>query len=278
MKKLLSVLLIAVLVLSVTSAAFAVSPDQKIVKNEYLYLKDLQKLTDEELQARGFDAATITELRNIDYAKELKRRAQLDEKELKESYGYADEKIKKLKNFKGTEDEVIALAASVTYDIAYYSHGYSSTTNKSTMRVKNSWSWSSRPVLTFTDIEAFSWTDGFSLDGSSTKSYTTVTYQSVGTFTTKYYPNLDSSLHGASTKFPMTKYDSYGLIAWAKSGAGYLTIWKTGRHYGDVTIRGAYGHNQFSVSPGVTFPAGGGITFTWSVVEEDSDWHTTTFS
>jgi hypothetical protein len=277
MKKLLSVLLIAVLVLTASGAAFAASPDQKIVKNEYLYLKELQKLTDEELQARGFDAAAIEELRKIDYAKELKRRAQLDEKELKEFYGYTDEKIKKLKNFKGTEEEVIALAATLTYDIAYYSHGYNSTTNKSTMKVKHSWSWSSQPIFGFTDIEAFAWTDGFSLDGSTSNSYLTVTYQGVGTQTVKYYPSLDSSLHGAYIKFPVLINDPYAFTAWSKSGTGYLTIWKSGRHTGDVTIRGAYGHNQLGLSPSVTFPAGGGISFSTGVVEEDSDWHTSTF-
>lgn len=57
---------------------------------------------------------------------------------------------------------------------------------------------------------------------------------------------------------------------WAKSGSGYTYLDTAGR-VRDAEFLAKYGHTTWDISPTVTYPAGGGITFGGDTTEMDSD-------
>lgn len=79
--------------------------------NEYVLYKELKEKSKEDLEALGLSEESIADLKDLDYAEELIKRSKLDDNELK-SMGYTKKQIKMLRNFKGTESEIIALAAT----------------------------------------------------------------------------------------------------------------------------------------------------------------------
>lgn len=119
MKKLIAVLV--ALIVSLTSLTPAFAKDAVIQTktiNEYQSIKELKQKNDSELKKQGYSDADIKQIRELDYAAALKERAKLDDQTLK-NYGYTSDQIKMLRSFKGTENEINALAATLTFD-AYH--------------------------------------------------------------------------------------------------------------------------------------------------------------
>jgi hypothetical protein len=139
MKRIVGMVLIFVLLTSLVGMAFAdnqvskqyvsSAKDPKVsIKNEYLELKKISSKTETELLELGYSSADILKIKNITevYSSELKRRSQLSDEEL-QNMGYNQKQIDLLRSFTGSEEEIIALAATLTlsaYTESYWYNGY----------------------------------------------------------------------------------------------------------------------------------------------------------
>lgn len=262
MKKIIAVLVALVISLTLLAPAFAkdaVISETKII-NEYQSIKELKQKTDSELKNQGYSDAEIKELRKLDYAAELKERAKLDNQILK-NLGYTDDQIKKLKSFKGTEDEINALAATITFDAYHINFWYDTVNKRSYWKTGFSWSWSSKPIYLSTDVIGAGWTPTMSL--LTAESYETVTYTPTTIPTppayTKKYSFALAGTNSAQAKHPL--WDSYNLM-WASKGSGYVKV-TAGGEIKDMQMKIAYGHTQLSISnPSIAYPWG--ISFSWA--------------
>ncbi|RYD06140.1 hypothetical protein N752_05690 [Desulforamulus aquiferis] len=267
MKKLSILILFSFLLsLFVTTGSLAFAQNDTEMKiNEYQKLKDLKAKTDEELEEIGLSTKEIEEIKKLDYAKELQKRAKLDKKLLK-NLGYSDEQVSMLKNFQGTESEIVALAATLTISASKNEWSYDSSTNTTYFRVGFSWKWSSCPVIKMTDIVAAGWSPEMYQDTSWNSTNHRVTYFDAdsGQNTTKNY-NVDvgQAGRGAYSKFPV----STSMWNWATSGSGFFRVSKVGK-VPEAAMKISYGHQTVSGTPTVSFPAAGSITFSYHLNEE----------
>lgn len=232
--------------------------------NEYKQLKQLKAKSDMELKQMGYTSEEINRIRSIDYAQELRERAKLDNAQLK-NLGYTDEQITMLKSFTGTEEEIIALAATLDLSAWHSSFWYDSANNRSYWRVSFSWTWSSMPVIRLTDVVGAGWGPQMSL--VAPESWQTVRYvhKITGNGYTQDFAITLYAVNTAQVKFPM---DSSDAAYWAKYGSGQVKV-SYGGDLRDAQMRIAYGHNEFGVSPSVNVPWGVGFTFTRGVFEQD---------
>lgn len=273
-KKVLSIIIIWTLVLFVNSIVYANNGDinkkqtEKIVINEYLMLKELKNKSDDELTKIGFTSDQIKKIKEIDYAKELQKRSKLDEKILK-NMGYTNEQIKILKNFSGTEPEIIALASTLNLYATYTSFYYDSSVNRTYFRVYFDWEWSSQPLFLFTDIIGMAWSEGMYLDTDPSWTFHTVKY--VNNLTGNYYyidynVDLIAPVGGASTKFGMYRDSNNppGTYEWSKFGYGYVRVSKSG-YVPEVQMIIEYGHSTLQLIPSVSLTGQLSLTFSEGV-------------
>ncbi|MCF6097756.1 hypothetical protein L1766_12305, partial [Thermovorax subterraneus] len=176
-KSCVKIISIIVSILLVFSGIFAyaegIKPEQKMAKvtiNEYLMLKELKNKSYLELQKMGFSAQDIEKIRKFDYAEELYRRSKLDDSILK-NLGYTDEQISMLRAFSGTEEEIIALAASLNISAKTDSYYYSETNNRTYYRARFDGTWSSAPAVMMKDIIGIAWSEGMYIDQSPSATY-----------------------------------------------------------------------------------------------------------
>ncbi|KYO68562.1 hypothetical protein [Thermovenabulum gondwanense] len=185
-------------------------PEQKIAKvtiNEYLMIKELKNKSDSELQKMVFSAKDIGKIRNFDYAEELYRRSKLDDSILK-NLGYTDEQISMLRAFSGTEEEIIALAATLNISAKTDSYYYSEANNRTYYRARFDWNWSTAPAVMMEDIIGIAWSEGMYIDQSPNATYHRVKYVN-NIYGNYYYENAAiepiAPGGGAETKFDMCK-------------------------------------------------------------------------
>lgn len=233
-KKVISIMVVILLAFCI---AFVYEESNKPVKvslNEYLVLKELKNKSVSELQKMGFSAKDIEKINNFDYAEELYKRSKLDDSTLK-NLGYTDKQISMLRNFSGTEKEIIPLAGYLdiwSYVNSYY---YSKENNRTYFQVNFGWQWSTPPAFMGTDIIEFAWSEGMYIDLSPSKTYHRVQYVN-SRYGYSYYENIDiepkAPVGKAQTKFEMYRNlipDPPISYEWAKSGYGSIQVSKLGR-------------------------------------------------
>lgn len=275
MKKILSILLILAFTITSSCIAFANEVQRNSVNikvNEYEHLKQLKSKSDDELKAIGFDKNEIEKVRKADIVKEISKRANLSDTRLK-NMGYSKEQIKIFKNFKGTEEEVQALVATVSLYAGTYGFTYDSANDRSYWTMKFNWSWSSVPFFQFEDLIAVAWSPEMALVKDSS-TYHTVTYvrDTDGTKTNKSWAFSlnDQPLRGAFSKFDMLYVGPFtAYFDEAMSGSGRVKVTKAG-NVRDMGACFKYGHEEFGVTPSVSFPGSLSIDFSWDVNEEAS--------
>ncbi|MBC9785939.1 hypothetical protein H1S01_15750 [Heliobacterium chlorum] len=250
-----------------TGISFAQTDKSNEVKsNEYLTLKKLKSMNENELISQGLNKDKINQIKSLDYAEELRKRAKLDSQTLK-NMGYTDSQINTLKNFKGTESEIIALSATCTLKAALNNFSYNSTTDKTNFRVYFEWAWSSVPIITGTDIVALTWSPEMYMTIPDTQTSHKVTYvHPIGTSYSKNVTvNPENAGTAASSKFSMTE-GAY----WAKNGSGYMRVTKQGK-LSEAAMLISYGHSQVTLTPSVSF-SGLSISFGSGVNKESTSY------
>lgn len=257
---------------------------EKIVLNEYDYIKDLSKKTPTELKDLGFDDKEISEMPNIvnEYKDKLKEQGNLNDQSLKLK-GYTDSQIETLRSFTGSEEQLKSLSATLTmtpvltkqsvqskfivqsvgvgeWISSYrYLNGYTKAT------ICANWAWSSCPIFGLWDVVGFAWSGGFVQDSSSS----TYNYHKIKYITSLGYTYVTRSWscapgQGCSDTFCMAQ--NGGLSAgWAQSGTASASL----TLYGYQPVLGVtvgYGHSTINVYPSVGFSSGD-ISFSPSTVQ-----------
>jgi len=241
----------------------------KTVVNEYDKFKEIQSKSDEELLKKGYSNEDLKAIRSIDYKDELKKRvdkeAKLDKDTLK-AMGYTEDQIHVIYNYTGEESQVYALSAELW--LSTYVLSYSKSSSLSQASLRTDWTWTQRPVWLETDILAAIWSEGMYVQsGSQTFGKANYYYIDYGTFkktnSISVTPNLNV---GASIKIPMALWETDGN-AWAKTGEFGYKITRQSL-VEELSVHTDYGHNEWTVSPTVTFGPFPGLTFSYSVFSQ----------
>lgn len=239
--------------------------DNVNVTNEYLLIKELQRKSTAELLEFGYNSNNIDELRKIDYAAILKERSKLDDNLLR-NMGYTKEQIEILRNFEGTEEEIIALSASLFFDARRTKWEYVNGTQY--FDVWFNWEWSTVPATLNTDIIGAGWSESMYLTTSTTQSYHTVTYRNFRnntTHTQRFGFEREGAASGAYSSFPAGKnYVSSPVnYDWAQRGNGYIRVHRDSyQPILQCEMNIAYGANRYSVTPGISIGTGFAVSFT----------------
>lgn len=237
------------------------------VTNEYDSYKSFKNKSDEQLVKEGYSEVEIKELKSFDYKGEIKKKAErlakVDSKKLEER-GYTKDQIKDIKNYKGTEEQIYSLSASLALSTYYGASSKSSTYSQ--INFRTDWTWSSAPVNLFKDVLAVPWTEGMYLDTASSYTYGQYSYYDewdetlYQTYSTTVTPDLNK---GASIKFSMGYHDiEFGGLYSKKGKFGYK-LFKSSL-VNEVAVQPNYGHSTISVtSPTVAFPWGLSVEFSY---------------
>ena len=128
--------------------------------------------------------------------------------------------------------------------------------------VNYSFKWSGAPVFRGTDLMAVSNGEQMYFHSSS---YLNVSYAPLGstgaTSSKKIYAKIhDSGNTGASFSFKMI-----GNNGLSYAGSGKVYLHRQNVNLSQVGVDVKYGHSTISISPSVSFPLGGGISFSKNV-------------
>lgn len=275
-KKFISLFLSILLILSLSIPVFAADStgevktpkENKVVINEYEYVKELSLKSESELLDMGCSAEQISEIRNYhqNYVDHLNRLKKLDNTTLSK-LGYTSEQIAIFRNFDESETQASLLSASLNLTSNTANFRYENTYTKG--KLAYLWTWYGVPWFGLQDSVAASWNNWVvesnysAIDYYNTQTgqyYTTCS----GTFTTDGNGTL-----GAGHKFPLKINDN---LHYAKTGYGYFNIRSDVHALKDFFYYIAYGHSQ--LFPSISFSIGTGgaafsISFTSGTVIED---------
>lgn len=256
MKRSISFILAFCMFFALTSISFA-TEGNKFKINEYEYLKELQNKSVGELKELNFTGEEIEEIRTLDFKKELEKRKDYDEHTL-EMMGYSSEDIKALKSFSGTEEEMFALAGSITGDaeIVYYHYDSS---DRMTRAVFNFYfEWEKPPVVQHKDIIGAMWSDGY-LVHPSTEIRLNYRYLADGKMSTVYKSPKFESISAISNTFNVEEGTNVATRV-LKSGSLLLNLEYKGKNE-NVAALFKYGHSVLAVNPSLSL--GSSISFTF---------------
>lgn len=282
--KMVAVCMISIFLLNV-SVAMAAAPnnikDENYLKpeqviNEYDRYKELKSLSESDLVNEGYAEKDVEIIKNFDYEKEMQKHVesiqQLDDLTLTEM-GYSNEQISIIRNFSGSEEEIQALAATLTISIQQVSSSKSNSYSQITFKVI--WNWSSQPINRFTDIIGIGCSESMLLDtGASSAS---LTYK-FGSATSNGTASVTSNAAAGSARvnIPMSGpvlYDpSSGINGYSVCMGGTATAkFYKSSYINEVGTYTAYGHYQIVAIGSVSF-TGVGFSFTGLCIEQDSDY------
>lgn len=217
----------------------------KVTKiNEYEFMNKLKNKSDSQLKQQGFSDLQVKEIRNTDIKAKVYELSKMSKDEIKKQ-GFSDNQTEKIKNFKGTDAELAAMAASCTIYSNLNSYNYSSRDNRTYASVGFSFGWNARPIIDFTDIIGVCWSEGFYFSGGSASLHyeysldTSLTYNTSVNFTQVGLGNSACSL-----KVPVNPSGYYYL----NSGSGSVSISKSGK-VNEFSMLFDYGHNQINATP-----------------------------
>ena len=275
-KKSIIFLVMSLLILTFSSSALAVvansefkSESQKFFTiTEYELFKQIQDQSDEQLANQGNTDEQIQKIREFDYIKELQKRATMSDTDL-EKLGYEPERINKLRSFDGSEEQAIALSATLTLTCNISQHFYNG--SQTVAKVNYNWNWSSMPVWTLTDAIAIVWDPSMYQTPNNPNDKQTISLYQGSNYIRKvtYSITPASPGHAAICRFPML-YDEWNNY-WSKSASGVVYLGSTSQ-ISDFAVRVSYAHTVVAGSPSVSFPGGLSISFGINTVEEDYDY------
>ncbi|MCG1024388.1 hypothetical protein [Dehalobacter sp.] len=248
---------------------------EKIVLNEYDYIKDLSKKTPAELKDLGFDDKEITKMPNIvnEYRDKLKEQGKQNDQSLKLK-GYTDSQIETLRSFTGSEEQLKSLSATLTMtpvltkqsvqsskfivqsvSVGQWISSYQYLNGYTKATISANWAWSSCPIFGLWDVVGFAWSGGFVQDSSSsTYNYHKIKYiTSLGyTYVTRGWSCAAGQ--GCSDTFCMAL--NGGLSdGWAQSGTAQASLTVYG-YQPIIGVTVGYGHSTINVYPSVGFSSG----------------------
>ncbi|WP_432405655.1 hypothetical protein [Wukongibacter sp. M2B1] len=258
---------LTVLTLLITSISFA-SPigetKTTIEISEIDYMNQLKSKDNNELKKLGLSSEEISSIRAFSFEKAIKERTLKNSDENLKNMGYTKKQIQIMRNFKGTDKEVRALAAKA--NISLYKRYSSSSSDTSYLTMNFDYSWSSQPFHNGTDILAFAWSSGYNSNQSSSivrARYYDGTNGNGRDKTISYeiYDKIPGS--GCYFKVPLLGDGNkvpYGY--YSKSGSGTIYLYKNAL-VGSAEVRFEYGHRQVTGSAKVSFPGGLSIDFNY---------------
>lgn len=241
----------------------------KSIYNEYECWKKLNGMSSQELRSMNFTDEDIKKIRETDFIKAFKERAKLDEKTLKNML-YTDEQIKILKNFTGTEEQIMALSGGVSLNHFLYYYYYDKAANETYAQVGYSWSWTSMPVMMLTDAIAATW-QWVALDDNSINvdTYNTVRYKAKGSQGYDYMWNPPLVVNPSDLTSEFGVMDPMGN--WAYSGYGAFKLIASGQ-VNLLPVKVAYAHTTANISPSISFDGMAGISYGTGTGEAGSDY------
>lgn len=239
--------------------------------NEYELIKKLKAESDDKLKEKGYSDNEIKEIRNFDFVEKIKERSKLSDEQLK-NLKYTDEQIKIFRNFSGSEEEIIALSATVNGSIMKDSYYYDSVANRTYFTLGFSWYWSYCPFITLTDVIGVGWTEFMYINPSTTYTYEKVKYSNYEYSPDYYYSSKISAYPNSQTgtcsfEHAMWIYNAMNdIYYWSESGYGYVKLDKIG-NVPEVGAKVSYGHSSIGADVGVSYPWGIGFTLNSGVEE-----------
>lgn len=303
MKKIISFFLVGVFLLVTPITAFAKDTNTNMPSEnkgevvrigERSLIETLKKKSDEELKKDGMTDIQIKELRELDYSKELLKRAKLDESQLA-NMGYKKEQIQQLKKLE--INKLVSQSTKQTDNIQFssvelasteakcyiYSSLYDSFNYSHDKVIKFSWGWTSTPICNYTDLIGLGW------QASNNGYYVVSSFVSSGSYCFINYsnnaPNSQPSVvplgsGHAQISIPMTKFvNNAPYPSYAISGYGNLQIHSDAVING-VEFRAGYGHSIVNITPGLDISTGG-VSFSFNpqgkVEEDDYSYHYFTY-
>jgi len=233
--------------------------------NEFIKLQELNKKSDSNLKSIGYSNEDIKLIRQYkdDFNNHIISLNELSD-EVLISLGYNNDQVDTIRNFNGSEDHMIKASATCSVSRSSGRFYYDSINKATNLIVNYSFKWSGAPVFRGTDLMAVS-------NGEQTyfhsSSYLNVSYAPLGstgaTSSKKIYAKIhDSGNTGASFSFKMIGNNG---LSYAKSGSGKVYLHRQNVNLSQVGVGVKYGHSTISISPSVSFPLGGGISFSKNV-------------
>ncbi len=199
-----------------------------------------------------------------EYEKLYLERASLDKKILKE-YGYTDEEIRILKNYKGEPIENYPALSRASATVSAKVRAYKGECSPEKMKIYVDWSWSKIPLLCgpgITDRVAIRWkgvdVNGHALEVAHVSSSATISYfhNNKKVNERKVTSTLKDVYCAAET--PVLMDNGHGT---ALKGTQQITLEKTGRYkIGEVGIQFVYGHATLTGGISFGYPSSGGIS------------------
>lgn len=274
MKKILALILSAVMVFSLSATAFATeaeSPAYSVTINEYDVYVEAREASMQDLAKSGISTQQAALIKSDAIENELSKLSGLSSEDLA-SLGYTEDQIAIIHNYNGerieTNAELRGIFANMTADF------YKVSASTTALAVKVIWEWTNAPVLAGTAIEdmvAMRWQGtnnaGVSINlafASAGSSCYLQYYTRDGIYQYTRYPSVvcDSPYDHAYAKIPMSVGDGDGT--YAKKGGLTIKVERVGTNViNEAAFVFGYGHTVIVASPSLALPASFGIGFSF---------------
>lgn len=235
--------------------------EQTETVNEYLKLKELNKKSDSSLRTIGYSTQDITKIREYKdlFIENIESLNELTDDVLLE-LGYDNEQVNIIRNFDGSEEQMVRASATCSVTRSKGSFYYDSTNKATNLVVNFSFKWTGAPVFRGTDIMAVS--NGEKMYFHS-NSYLNVSYAPLNSSGVSSSKKISATLDGSGNTGASFKFKVLGNngLTYAKSGSGKVYLHRSNANITQVGVGVKYGHSTVSLSPSVSFPAGVSIGF-----------------
>lgn len=259
--------------LFVPAAAVGNSENDTMIA-EYDFITSVRKMNEDELKETNLSAADIELIKSDAIEREILSRKEESDEVLAECYNYTEEQIAVLRSYNGEKLEENVELAAITGTLTI---GVPTVLTATSTRVgiRVFWSWDHAPVVCWKDVIAVYWDPTFGssngnmrinisdsshvvkyhISSSSSESMTwAITQVSANSAAKSTFSMQDSDQVGWAERGTLTLYFD------ATAGSAALT---------EMDLIFAYGHTILTVSPSVSYPASGGISFGASTDEAD---------
>lgn len=246
---------------------------ETITISEYDYITAIRSLSPAELSAANLSEAEVLEITSNTIEQELLERKGKSDEELMNHYGYSTEDIAILRAYNGEniEDNVELAALTGTLTIKKPTV-LTATTTRIGVRVQ--WSWDQCPFVVASDVLGVYWEPTFGSANGNMRIKINECSHVVSYYDAGVYVDVDAGFEQVSPN--ASARSDFGMTLqnedfWAKKGTATLYFDATSGSAAltEMDMIFAYGHTILSVSPSISFPASGGISFGFNTDEAD---------
>lgn len=275
-KKILSLAMALTLCLSLAIPAFGVEAQDS--EEEYtIVLNEYEMWINEQLNPLEIDTGNESdnEYESFNYYEALYERAVMPEDNLK-NLGYTEDQIAQLKEYAADPEnsniDFYATSSSVSLSFSAEKQTYTQYTD---YYVYSTWTWSSMPLMSFTDAFAVAWQgvnkSAINIEVPCDAGYYSgqIIYRDANTgynVKTDSATFVDPQNNIRCINIPMSKYYS-GMTLWACGGSIDLILRvQNSWNFDYFNLRSSYGHSsvQVGVTIGVTPDSSGGLSFSFT--------------